>query len=41
MKVPDGGCVDCVLARKDTQTSDGQGGMSKEATRSGAICEYR
>ena len=38
MKVPDGSCVDCMLACKDTQISDGQGSMSKQ--RGGADCEY-
>ena len=31
MKAPDGGCVNRVLAHRDTQPSDGQGGMSKKA----------
>ncbi len=38
MKVPDGGCMDGVLARTAIQTSDGQACMSMEADR--PECEY-
>lgn len=41
VKVPDGSCADCVLARKDTQISDGQAGMRKQGDSPDSECQRR